>query len=86
MEGKDVTRCPRIIIQDTPDLGDQDSQVRVSDERVRPESFVQFSFRQRAWTRVYERLQQLKRFRREVDRIRPVKELAGFIVQREWAK
>jgi hypothetical protein len=39
-----VTRRPGIVIQGASDFRDQDSQIRVGDERVRPELFVQLPF------------------------------------------
>jgi hypothetical protein len=81
-----VTRRPGIVIQSASDFRDQDSQIRVGHERVWPEVFVQLRFREGTRPDFNQCLPQLEGFGREVDRVRPARELAGFVIQCEWAK
>ena len=69
MKGSHELRVATPFAKGVPELSDEARQRRFGDERRWPEAFVQLALPQRSRTRLNQHLQQLERFRRQMDRL-----------------
>ena len=79
-------RPGRGVAKGASNLGHQTRQVRLLDERRRPQSLLQLGFRHGARPVVEEDRQQLERFRRKMDLIAVSEELPRAVVEHEAAE
>ena len=77
---------PRAFTERRPDFGDEHGQACVGDECRRPEPLMQFGFREGAGSVDEQSEQQLKRFRRQMDRDSIAQELPRAIVHEKVAE
>ena len=83
LDGSDVRRPLRIVTESIANLFHQHRQVAFGDEGVAPERVEDVGFRNRPWAALDQQCQQIKGFRREMDRFGPATQLARRIVERE---
>jgi hypothetical protein len=86
MRRSNESRRTRFIIQGLADLGDKIREIRLGDEGIGPQSFLQDFFGQHFWPLFDEFLQKFECLRREVNRAASARQLPGVVVKHERAK
>jgi hypothetical protein len=84
VDGTDEGRLLRRVAERTSDLPDEDRQVRFVDERVRPETLVERSFRHGARTLLHKRGEEVESLRREVNPLAAAAQFPRASIEHEW--
>ena len=83
VHGPDKPRRFSGVVQRAPDFFDQAREIRVENERCRPEFLLEIGPRHRAGPVLDEKLQKLERFGREMDFCAVPQETSGVGVERK---